>query len=150
LRNPYRDMPSFSYLSDNDMLNIIAFLNTLWIERHTMFDNTYPCIYKNSVRQTERKRGQYNLERIHLFVKSSFIPLCQRGNRCLFHTPLWSEGPCRFQLSREWRLFMKMPVYGQTLIKCWYLTWLWVKLQQLLEIKRFNNFRKIKGSEIFI
>lgn len=29
LRNPYRDMPSFSYLSDNDMLNIIAFLNTL-------------------------------------------------------------------------------------------------------------------------
>lgn len=29
LRKPYRDMPSFSYLSDNDMLNIIAFLNTL-------------------------------------------------------------------------------------------------------------------------
>ena len=29
IRNPYRDMPSFSYLSDNDVLNIIAFLNTL-------------------------------------------------------------------------------------------------------------------------
>jgi hypothetical protein len=29
LRNPYRDMPSFSYLPDDDVLNIIAFLNTL-------------------------------------------------------------------------------------------------------------------------
>lgn len=28
IRNPYRDMPSFSYLSDNDVLNIMAFLNT--------------------------------------------------------------------------------------------------------------------------
>ncbi|MBI5025499.1 MAG: cytochrome c [Nitrospirae bacterium] len=29
LRNPYKDMPSFSYLSEDDVLNIIAFLNTL-------------------------------------------------------------------------------------------------------------------------
>jgi hypothetical protein len=29
IRNPYRDMPSFSYLSDDDLRNIIAFLNTL-------------------------------------------------------------------------------------------------------------------------
>jgi len=29
IRNPYRDMPSFSYLSDDNVLNIIAFLNTL-------------------------------------------------------------------------------------------------------------------------
>lgn len=29
IRNPYRDMPSFSYLSDEDVLDIIAFLNTL-------------------------------------------------------------------------------------------------------------------------
>lgn len=29
IRNPYRDMPSFSYLSDDDVFNIIAFLNTL-------------------------------------------------------------------------------------------------------------------------
>jgi len=29
LRNPYKDMPSFSYLSDEDIQNIIAFLNTL-------------------------------------------------------------------------------------------------------------------------
>lgn len=29
IRNPYKDMPSFSYLSEDDMLNIIAFLNTL-------------------------------------------------------------------------------------------------------------------------
>lgn len=29
LRNPYKDMPSFSYLSREDILNIIAFLNTL-------------------------------------------------------------------------------------------------------------------------
>lgn len=29
LRNPYRDMPSFSYLSDEDVLNLIAYLNTL-------------------------------------------------------------------------------------------------------------------------
>jgi len=29
IRNPYRDMPSFSYLPDEDVLNIIAFLNTL-------------------------------------------------------------------------------------------------------------------------
>jgi hypothetical protein len=29
IRNPYRDMPSFSYLSNNDLRNIIAFLNTL-------------------------------------------------------------------------------------------------------------------------
>jgi len=29
LKNPFKDMPSFSYLSDNDVLNIIAFLNTL-------------------------------------------------------------------------------------------------------------------------
>jgi len=29
LRNPYSDMPSFSYLSEEDALNIIAYLNTL-------------------------------------------------------------------------------------------------------------------------
>jgi mono/diheme cytochrome c family protein len=29
LRSPYKDMPSFSYLSDDDVQNIIAFLNTL-------------------------------------------------------------------------------------------------------------------------
>lgn len=29
LRNPYKDMPSFSYLSDEDVLNLIAYLNTL-------------------------------------------------------------------------------------------------------------------------
>jgi hypothetical protein len=29
IRNPYKDMPSFSYLPDEDVLNIIAFLNTL-------------------------------------------------------------------------------------------------------------------------
>lgn len=29
LRNPYNDMPSFSYLPDEDIENIIAFLNTL-------------------------------------------------------------------------------------------------------------------------
>lgn len=29
IRNPYRDMPSFSYLSDEDILNLIAYLNTL-------------------------------------------------------------------------------------------------------------------------
>ncbi len=29
IRNPYRDMPSFSYLPDEDVQNIIAFLNTL-------------------------------------------------------------------------------------------------------------------------
>jgi len=29
LRSPYRDMPSFSYLSDDEVQNIIAFLNTL-------------------------------------------------------------------------------------------------------------------------
>jgi hypothetical protein len=29
LRYPYKDMPSFSYLSDNEIQNIIAFLNTL-------------------------------------------------------------------------------------------------------------------------
>ncbi|HCC68486.1 MAG TPA: hypothetical protein DEP99_01150 [Nitrospiraceae bacterium] len=29
LRNPYRYMPSFSYLSEEEMLNIIAYLNTL-------------------------------------------------------------------------------------------------------------------------
>ncbi len=29
IRNPYRDMPSFSYLADDDLRNIIAFLNTL-------------------------------------------------------------------------------------------------------------------------
>jgi cytochrome c2 len=29
LRHPYKDMPSFSYLSDNEIQNIIAFLNTL-------------------------------------------------------------------------------------------------------------------------
>ena len=29
LRNPYRDMPSFSHLSQEDVMNIIAFLNTL-------------------------------------------------------------------------------------------------------------------------
>lgn len=29
IRNPYKDMPSFSYLPDEDMLNLIAFLNTL-------------------------------------------------------------------------------------------------------------------------
>jgi len=29
LRSPYKDMPSFSYLSDSDVQNIIAFLNTL-------------------------------------------------------------------------------------------------------------------------
>jgi len=29
LKNPYKDMPSFAYLSDDDVLNIIAFLNTL-------------------------------------------------------------------------------------------------------------------------
>jgi hypothetical protein len=29
IRNPYRDMPSFSYLPDDDVLNIIAYLNTL-------------------------------------------------------------------------------------------------------------------------
>jgi cytochrome c2 len=29
IRKPYRDMPSFSYLSDEDVQNIIAFLNTL-------------------------------------------------------------------------------------------------------------------------
>lgn len=28
-RNPYKDMPSFSYLSEDDVLNLIAFLNTL-------------------------------------------------------------------------------------------------------------------------
>ena len=29
IRNPYKDMPSFSYLSDAEIQNIIAFLNTL-------------------------------------------------------------------------------------------------------------------------
>jgi cytochrome c2 len=29
LRNPHRDMPSFSYLDDKDVQNIIAYLNTL-------------------------------------------------------------------------------------------------------------------------
>jgi len=29
IRNPYRDMPSFSYLSDEGILNLIAYLNTL-------------------------------------------------------------------------------------------------------------------------
>ncbi len=29
LRNPYKDMPSFSYLSDTEVQNIIAYLNTL-------------------------------------------------------------------------------------------------------------------------
>lgn len=29
IKNPYRDMPSFSYLPDEDVQNIIAFLNTL-------------------------------------------------------------------------------------------------------------------------
>lgn len=29
LKNPYKNMPSFAYLSDDDVLNIIAFLNTL-------------------------------------------------------------------------------------------------------------------------
>lgn len=29
LINPYKDMPSFSYLSDEDILNLIAYLNTL-------------------------------------------------------------------------------------------------------------------------
>ena len=29
LKNPYKDMPSFSYLSDEDILNPIAYLNTL-------------------------------------------------------------------------------------------------------------------------
>ncbi len=29
IRNPYKDMPSFSYLPDEDVLNLIAYLNTL-------------------------------------------------------------------------------------------------------------------------
>lgn len=29
LRNPFKDMPSFSYLSEEDVLNLIAYLNTL-------------------------------------------------------------------------------------------------------------------------
>jgi len=29
IRNPYKDMPSFSYLSEEDVLNLISFLNTL-------------------------------------------------------------------------------------------------------------------------
>lgn len=29
IRNPYRDMPSFSYLSNQEISDIIAFLNTL-------------------------------------------------------------------------------------------------------------------------
>lgn len=29
IRNPYRDMPAFSYLSDEDILNLIAYLKTL-------------------------------------------------------------------------------------------------------------------------
>lgn len=29
LRNPYRDMPSYSYLSEEEVLNLIAYLNTL-------------------------------------------------------------------------------------------------------------------------
>lgn len=29
IRNPYRDMPSFSYLPEEDILNLIAYLNTL-------------------------------------------------------------------------------------------------------------------------
>lgn len=29
IKNPYKDMPSFSYLPDEDVLNLIAFLNTL-------------------------------------------------------------------------------------------------------------------------
>jgi hypothetical protein len=29
IRNPYKDMPSFSYLLDEDVENIVAFLNTL-------------------------------------------------------------------------------------------------------------------------
>jgi mono/diheme cytochrome c family protein len=29
IRNPYRDMPSFSYLSNEQISDIIAFLNTL-------------------------------------------------------------------------------------------------------------------------
>ncbi|MFN3396314.1 MAG: DUF6056 family protein [Thermodesulfovibrionales bacterium] len=29
LRNPFKDMPSFSYLSEEDILNLIAYLNTL-------------------------------------------------------------------------------------------------------------------------
>ncbi|MEW6418126.1 MAG: cytochrome c [Nitrospirota bacterium] len=29
LKKPYKDMPSFSYLSDTEVQNIIAYLNTL-------------------------------------------------------------------------------------------------------------------------
>ncbi|MEK6527934.1 MAG: cytochrome c [Nitrospirota bacterium] len=29
IRNPYKDMPSFSYLSEEDVMNLISFLNTL-------------------------------------------------------------------------------------------------------------------------
>lgn len=29
IRNPFRDMPSFSYLTEEDVLNLLAFLNTL-------------------------------------------------------------------------------------------------------------------------
>lgn len=29
LKNPYKDMPSYSYLSDEEILNLIAYLNTL-------------------------------------------------------------------------------------------------------------------------
>jgi cytochrome c2 len=29
LRDPFKDMPSFSYLAEDDILNIIAYLNTL-------------------------------------------------------------------------------------------------------------------------
>ncbi len=29
IKNPYKDMPSFSYLSDDEIKNIVAFLNTL-------------------------------------------------------------------------------------------------------------------------
>ena len=29
LKSPYKDMPSFSYLPEEDVLNIVAYLNTL-------------------------------------------------------------------------------------------------------------------------
>jgi hypothetical protein len=29
LRNPFKDMPSFAYLVDEEVLNLIAFMNTL-------------------------------------------------------------------------------------------------------------------------
>jgi cytochrome c2 len=31
IRNPYKDMPSFSYLPEDDVLNLIAYLNTLYL-----------------------------------------------------------------------------------------------------------------------